>query len=42
MRQLLATLARIACDSATYESTTEQLCYLSDLSDAYAMAGELS
>lgn len=40
MRNILATLARIACDSATHAEPAERLAYLADCADAYAMAGE--
>jgi hypothetical protein len=42
MREILATLARIACERATHESTADQLAYLGDCADAYVMAGELA
>lgn len=40
MREILATLARIACDQATHDEPAARLAYLSDLSDAYSMGGD--
>ena len=42
MREILTTLARLACERATHADPAERLAYLSDLSDAYAGAGDLS